>query len=70
MLALLVDDAQGSKLLNSSRFQNLVLRHRHLGDGLGLTIMMACQTFKSQTGGMPVAIRDNTVRPAPCCGLC
>lgn len=60
VMALLVDDAQGSKLFGSAKFQNLCLRHRHLGDGLGLTIMMACQTFKAQTGGMPVAIRDNT----------
>lgn len=57
VIALLADDCQGSPLLNSKKFQHLCLRHRHIGDGLGLSIFMACQNFKAQTGGMPLAIR-------------
>jgi hypothetical protein len=59
VMALMIDDAQGSKLFNSAKFSSLCLRHRHLGDGLGISILMAGQTYKSQQGGMPVAIRDN-----------
>lgn len=59
VLALLVDDSQGSPVLNNKRFQHLCLRHRHVGDGLGISIFMAVQTYKAQTGGMPSTIRDN-----------
>lgn len=58
-IALLADDCQGSPLLNSPKFQNLCLRHRHVGGGLGISIFMACQNFKARTGGMPQSIRDN-----------
>jgi hypothetical protein len=59
VLAMLVDDCQGSPVLNDKRFQHLCLRHRHVGGGLGISIMMAVQNFKGKTGGMPLTIRDN-----------
>lgn len=59
VLAMLVDDCQGSPVLNDKRFQHLCLRHRHVGGGLGISILMAVQNFKGKTGGMPLTIRDN-----------
>lgn len=59
VIALFVDDAQGSGLLNDKVFQHLCLRHRHIGKGLGISVFMAVQTYKAQCGGMPLAIRDN-----------
>jgi len=35
---------------------NLCLRHRHINDGIGITIFMAAQTYKT---GVPKAIRQN-----------
>ena len=57
IMGLLIDDCQGTKLFSSSAFQNLCLRHRHVSDGLGVTILMACQTYSGRTGGLPNTIR-------------
>jgi hypothetical protein len=56
---LIVDDCSHSPLFSSSRknpFTNLVLRCRHVGDGLGLSILLMCQTY---TSGCPRALRQN-----------
>ena len=59
VLGLFIDDSQATKLFNSAAFQNMVLKHRHIGDGLGISIFMAVQTYSAQTGGMPKALREN-----------
>ena len=58
--ALFVDDCQGSAIFSrgsKNSFPNLVLRSRHVADGLGLTIIMAAQTMKS---GVPRSLRLNS----------
>jgi hypothetical protein len=60
-LALIVDDAQGSSIYGQSTknpFINLCLRHRHVGDGLGLSIFMLAQSYNSPSG-IPRSIRQN-----------
>ena len=57
--ALFMDDVQCTGLFNSKVFLSLCLRHRHVSQGLGLTILIACQNYKSIQGGLPLAIRDN-----------
>lgn len=47
-------------MFESRDFQHFALRHRHIGDGLGISIFLATQNFKAKTGGLPLAIRDNT----------
>lgn len=59
---LIIDDMSHSSLYStgtSNPLTNLVLRHRHLGKGKGLTIQFAVQTFK---GGMQRALRANTMQ--------
>ena len=56
---LLIDDASHSPIFSSSNknlLTNLVLRCRHVGDGLGLSIAMMAQTY---TSGIPRALRQN-----------
>jgi len=56
---LIVDDMSHTSIYAGSRhnpFINLCLRHRHLNDGLGMTIFMAAQTFKT---GIPKPLRQN-----------
>lgn len=59
VLAVLCDDCQGTSLLNNKTFQHFCLRHRHIADGLGVSVFMACQNYKARCDGMPLAIRDN-----------
>tara|TARA_R100000541_G_C1892958_1_gene83711 strand:- start:402 stop:1322 length:921 start_codon:yes stop_codon:yes gene_type:complete len=65
MCALLVDDAQGSKLMTNRKTQNAVLRHRHLGafpgerPSIGLSMFFLCQTYRSMGGGCPKYLRAN-----------
>ena len=57
---LILDDLSHTRLYSTSRsnpLTNLVLRSRHLGDGLGISIMLLCQTY---TSGVPRALRQNT----------
>lgn len=59
---LLVDDCQSSNLFSLSPknpFLNLVIRHRHVGRGLGLTIFLCVQNYSAAGGGVPRSIRDN-----------
>jgi len=56
---LIVDDMSHTSIYTPSRnnpFMNLCLRHRHINDGIGITIFMAAQTYKT---GVPKAIRQN-----------
>lgn len=60
---LFIDDCSHSPIYAPSRSNplvNLTLRHRHLGgQGYGLSIQFAVQTFKS---GVPKALRQNTMQ--------
>lgn len=60
---LFIDDCSHSPIYAPSRSNplvNLTLRHRHLGgQGFGLSIQFAVQTFKS---GVPKALRQNTMQ--------
>lgn len=64
-LFLVLDDCLSTRLFSSRKLVNLFARHRHkfpLSDGsgaLGLSIMTLIQSFKSQSGGLPPAIRKN-----------
>ena len=61
-----IDDAQGSKLLSTNKkMLQLALRHRHLGQfpaprggAVGMSLLVATQTFKSNFG-LNTAIRNN-----------
>ena len=56
---LIIDDMSHTPLYISSttnKFIKVCLTHRHLFDGIGFTIFMACQTF---TTGAPKALRLN-----------
>jgi len=58
------DDCQGSSLFApSSKLSNLVIKHRHLGKtihkALGCTLMSACQSYTSNSNGLPKSIRTN-----------
>lgn len=57
VLALFIDDSVGSKMLGSRPFLNFCLRHRHVGAGLGVSVIMASQAYTTQVGGLPKAIR-------------
>lgn len=57
---LFCDDCQGSSLFSKNAknpFPNLVLRSRHVANGLGLTIVMAAQSMKN---GVPRSLRLNS----------
>jgi hypothetical protein len=61
IIHIVMDDLQGTPVFSmspKSPLANMLLRHRHLGKGLGASVWLACQTFKSQ-GGLPRAIRQN-----------
>jgi hypothetical protein len=59
---LLIDDISHSDIFSTSRansFINLCLRHRHVNNGKGITIMLAVQTFLT---GLPKALRQNVTQ--------
>jgi len=61
ILGLIVDDLQGSNIYNSNPknpFINMLLRHRHIARGLGITIVMMVQTYAG-SGGVPRIVRQN-----------
>ena len=63
IIACLVDDCQSSPLFRNRQFQNLVIRHRHVGQfktggALGLSLYICLQNYTAQ-GGCPRAIRGN-----------
>lgn len=62
VLHLWIDDCQGSQLMCAgprSKLNNLCIRHRHCGNGLGLSIWLCVQNWSCQ-GGVPRPIRENT----------
>jgi hypothetical protein len=63
ILGLIIDDCQSTPLFRSRQFQNLVIRHRHVGQfkeggALGISLFMCIQNYTAQ-GGLPRAIRGN-----------
>ncbi len=42
----------------------MVLKHRHIGEGMGISISMAVQAYNAQTGGMPKALREISSAPS------
>ncbi len=64
MLVLVLDDCMSLTLFNGStkvknNLSNVCIKHRHLGNRIGLSIMVALQAFKSQTGVLSKSIRNN-----------
>jgi hypothetical protein len=62
MLNLVVDDAQGTPLLQaggSNPFLNACIRHRHLGDGLGCSFYLLMQSYLAPGCGLPRMVREN-----------
>ena len=59
-LALIVDDCLGTDLMakRTAGLVNMCIKHRHLSDGLGLSIFLLVQSYCSQ-GGTPRPIREN-----------
>jgi len=63
VMGLIIDDAQGSSLFKSRKFQNFVIRHRHVGafesgGALGCSIFLCIQNYTAQNG-IPRSIRNN-----------
>lgn len=62
VLHLVLDDCQSSKLFVPSthnKLLNATIRHRHLGDGLGLSMWFLIQSY-STNSGLPKCVRDNS----------
>jgi len=64
VIFLFVDDALCTKLMSNRKFFNLVTRHRHLGafpqgGAVGLSILIAIQNYKAQSGGCNKIVRNN-----------
>lgn len=58
---ILFDDIQGSQIMRQgSPFINLCIRHRHVGQGLGCSIWILCQSYIS-TSSTPRPIRENAI---------
>lgn len=62
VITLFIDDCLCSKLMTNRKFPNLIMRHRHLGDfpqggAVGLSIFIAIQSYKAQSG-LPKCIRN------------
>jgi hypothetical protein len=59
-LAVIVDDSLGTDLMarRNAGLTNLCIRHRHIADGLGISIFMLVQSYCAQ-GGVARAIREN-----------
>jgi len=60
VLGLIVDDLQSSNIYSTAPknpFINLLLRHRHVARGLGITVCMMIQAMGA--GGLPRIVRQN-----------
>ena len=59
-IALIIDDCLGTPLLacSTAGLTNLCIKHRHVGDGLGISIFLCVQSFSCH-GGLDRAIREN-----------
>ncbi len=51
-LACIIDDCMGTDLMTkrTAGLTNLCIRHRHIGDGLGISLFMLVQSYCSQDG--------------------
>jgi hypothetical protein len=61
VLHLICDDCQSSPLFvpsTKNKLLNATIRHRHLGDGLGLSMWFLIQNY-STNSGLPLCVRDN-----------
>ena len=60
-LAVIIDDCLGTDLMarRTAGLTNLAIRHRHVGDGLGISIFMLVQSYCA-LGGVARPIRENT----------
>jgi hypothetical protein len=61
---LVVDDAQGTVTFRETTkkkvsLTNLCIRHRHVADRLGVSILIAVQSYKSQSGNLSRSLRSN-----------
>ena len=59
-IAIVLDDCMGTDLMNkpSSKLTNFAIKHRHIADGLGCSLFMLVQSYRSKDG-VPRAIREN-----------
>jgi len=58
-LFLIVDDCLGTPLMNpKSGLTNLCIKHRHVGEGMGISIAILVQTY-STNQGLSRAVREN-----------
>lgn len=59
-LAVIIDDAVGTDLMSkrTAGLLNLCIKHRHIADGLGISIFMLVQSYCCQ-GGVARPIREN-----------
>ena len=53
------DDCQGSTLMRTPTLLNMIIKHRHLGNGIGLSTHFAVQSYMSAQGGCPRPLRGN-----------
>ena len=60
-LAVIIDDCLGTELMarRTAGLTNLCIRHRHIADGLGISIFMLVQSYCCHDG-VPPAVRQNT----------
>ena len=60
-LCVILDDCMGSDLLarRTAGLTNFCIKHRHIGDGLGISVIMLVQSYCAQ-GGVARPIRENT----------
>lgn len=62
---LIIDDAQGSVTMidapsrRKTSLTSLCIKHRHVADRLGVSILIAVQSFKSQSGNLSRSLRSN-----------
>ena len=59
-IAVVLDDCMGCDLMNkpSSKLTNFAIKHRHIASGLGCSLFMLVQSYRSKDG-VPRAIREN-----------
>ena len=59
-LMVIIDDCMGTDLMKPrAGLTNLCIKHRHVGMGLGISIVMLVQSYCA-VGGVPRPIRENT----------
>lgn len=63
-LALIVDDAQNSKVFSGKMLSNLCIKHRHYGqlkegNAIGISVFIMAQNYKCVSGGLPKPVRGN-----------